>query len=554
MSRARLSSGKRVSYVPTATQVQQFGGLSTDRWPAEVISARGLTVDLRVLRPDGTSVSIRTNTGRIDFRSPEMTGTAVPPAESASAVGGTVEMWVGQDGSDSAEGSQAAPLATLAEALRRAIGDGDVDVRTVIWLMERTDGQRYEIPAIDVSALNAPLEIVGIGDIEVATGTAAGGSGTNVVIDSGLTPDDFRGRFIEITSGPALGDKRGVNDNDATDIVPCAPFSAAVANGNTYRIFRPSVGVSIDPTLINSPWLRHVAPGSSALVSTAAVDMPLLYLVNVNLDPIQASGRPLILVNSTIALFGVEFEGFGPGGLGLAGIDYDSTIMMGTDAADEGTVVQEQRANIGLRHGAPLKTSWVGYGVVNPNLNDFPLWRSIRVHGFIVLERFVSFGVRGLLLGGAFYANGIRCFGGEETMGTELMIRGDDGENLNFEISGATWAVEVRTAGRSVQLFLIGCTITTSNGPAVLCQGNNYIRVRDNDSVITAAGGSNPAFRAELGGRIDISTGMTVTAAGNELEITNGAGGVAASSTYAALATVGAHIAHTDGSVIQRVD
>jgi hypothetical protein len=67
--------------------------------------------------------------------------------------------------------------------------------------------------------------------------TATGGSTTTVIkAAAGWTVDGLIGAYVFIRSGPAIGDARKVIDNDATTLTVDPPFSAAVANTNTFEI------------------------------------------------------------------------------------------------------------------------------------------------------------------------------------------------------------------------------------------------------------------------------------------------------------------------------
>lgn len=563
MSRARLSSGKRVSYVPTAAQVEQFGGAVGDRWPASVISAKGFIVDLHVDRPDGTSTGLRTTTQRIDYRSAKITAPALPPVQSAGAGGATVEMWISQDGSDSAKGSQSDPLLTVAEALRRAIGSaGRVEKRTTITLLPRTDGQRYVLPPIDLTDLQAPLEIVGDlvnGVNEVIPSTAAAAASTVAVVKSaGLVVDAFRGKTVEILSGAAAGDKRTIRNNTATDITPVTVFSAAVAPGDLYRVIEPTVECSVDLDGDTQVWVKDAAPNGSPLLTSSLYDVPMLYLINLNIDPVSTgTGKPWILVNSTVAMFGVELENVGFASQAIGSYDFSGAILMGMDSAgptSEGYPVG-QRAGVGLRFGALSDKSWVGWGLSDPTVGDFPTFREAVLQGFLVMDRLVAFGIRGFLFGGNLFSAGMRISDGSASGQVHLSVRGSENPDINFLITGTTWAVDASFFGATDpfrKLFFSQCTITATAGPAVFLSGPGYIRLTSNELVVD---GSTDAVAVEMGGRIEVDTSGSFTAGtGDELAIKDGAGGNAAVSTVATLAARGAHIVHTDGSIIQRIN
>lgn len=77
-----------------------------------------------------------------------------------------------------------------------------------------------------------------------ATGPSLAGTTTAVVKDAAMVVNTYRGKTIEILSGAAIGNRRTINYNTGTDIVPTVQFSAGIVAGDTYRIIDSAVVVN----------------------------------------------------------------------------------------------------------------------------------------------------------------------------------------------------------------------------------------------------------------------------------------------------------------------
>lgn len=155
----------------------------------------------------------------------------------------TFTAWVSTTGSDAAVGTAAAPLATVAEAFRRA---SVVSWTTtgVITLLAGSHAlpANLSIPGPSGSA-GAPLRIVGTITSAAATGTvtasSAGSATTPMIVTSGgsaFPVSGYFGQTLRFTSGALSGQSTGIFDNTAT-VLTTYKFSAGTpANGDTFAI------------------------------------------------------------------------------------------------------------------------------------------------------------------------------------------------------------------------------------------------------------------------------------------------------------------------------
>lgn len=155
----------------------------------------------------------------------------------------------------SPDGSQVDPLQTLAEAERR------IPLSVHHYVVVHLKAQDYTCPHFRRRTLSAGIYLLAdkawdptVETVIVTggTGVAAGGTGASAVVDAGLTLNALDGFTIEMTSGPAAGQRRTIRDNTTTTIVPVISFSPAPVAGNTYKVTRwntcrlifPGVGFS----------------------------------------------------------------------------------------------------------------------------------------------------------------------------------------------------------------------------------------------------------------------------------------------------------------------
>lgn len=150
-----------------------------------------------------------------------------------------VSLYVDAAGSDVNDGlSPATPLLTLAEVDRRLPMSIEHDVLVTvqsvgIFAMPSWRPRLYRGGQIYVRA--TPVTTV------LASTAALSGTGVSVIKSSGLTIDQYIDNWIRMLSGAAVGQRRLIKSNTATDIVPVRDFSVAPAAGDLYTIETPLV-------------------------------------------------------------------------------------------------------------------------------------------------------------------------------------------------------------------------------------------------------------------------------------------------------------------------
>lgn len=178
-----------------------------------------------------------------------------------------VDMYVrAADGDDSNPGTSASPLETLVEAVARIPKIVRHAVRIHVGPHTGSGYAQPTIRNIDLDGGNIYFYGDGGGGgtdgfTEIVSSTAAlAGSSDVLVATSGLSTTEFGGfgeyygSTIEILTGDAAGDRRGIHHNTATGIIPNMHFSSAIAEGDTYRIVKPAI-VIYQPDSISAPVL-----------------------------------------------------------------------------------------------------------------------------------------------------------------------------------------------------------------------------------------------------------------------------------------------------------
>jgi hypothetical protein len=258
----------------------------------------------------------------------------LPPAS------GVLRVWVDNvNGDDSNGGTQAAPLRSYDEALRRTMADG-VSTPTAIVLVPT--GVAYTQTFVPSGPITAPAVVMSdLGNpasftTELAQAAQAG-TGANVVVGAGLIIDAHRGQTLRMTSGAAAGQRRTVRNNTATDITPSRGFTPAPAPGDTFVVERPSV-------------LLEVPANPAAFVGVATLGAP-------NTSPPQLCYVGLALDGEwSVAGHGVRLYGceHAASQQALAG----GSVLAGVDAWDGAVAVS---AELGTLFGFAA-TDWLGWG------------------------------------------------------------------------------------------------------------------------------------------------------------------------------------------------
>lgn len=488
------------------------------------------------------------------------------------------------DGDDQNDGSQAHPLATLDELLRRlqilARVNQNAPVRchfgsgTYAWT--RTLGP---------TALASPIAFIGDGagrpgddgttNLLDPTAATAGSTNAATVGTASWTVDEWVDATIEILTGPAAGDRRTIVANSATSITPSTAFSAAVAAGNLFRIFVPTVFItppaSTSPIFLSTPAISGVGapqvifPGASSW--TPSPQACLLVNLTFTLDD-ATTARQLSICDSAVQFYGVRCQSLA-GSLQLLA-DCDSQVQAGVDGRfNAGAPRAVIPAALGL---APSATAWVGWGlscVYAPAVADI---QAVNFAGFlnyysqrVTTGGGVWTGVQWTLLGGCFRSiivnanfNGAFSFRG----GSQVVCRGNaTATPVRWQATGGeARAACVRAVGGSrlgfqnttIEITLAGSVVAAhgpESGNSLFIEGGTISLLSGVTLTLDAACRQHAV--AMGGGRVYFDNTPTVvgTPVVNQCVITlNSTGGAAiADSTFAAL-TDGLLIFNPDGS------
>jgi hypothetical protein len=94
-----------------------------------------------------------------------------------------------------------------------------------------------------VAVAGKRLVITGTDDKVEIVGTCTVSAASNRMATDGSkswTTDDYAGYWVEILSGPCIGEVRTIQSNTSTQLVATRVFSASLQIGNTFRIVRPA--------------------------------------------------------------------------------------------------------------------------------------------------------------------------------------------------------------------------------------------------------------------------------------------------------------------------
>lgn len=381
--------------------------------------------------------------------------------------------------SDSNPGSLALPLATFAEVQRRLarIALVNVGARVVVHL---ASGQYEWAATLGPIQLRGPIAIVGDGagqpgddgfTVLQAPAAAAAGTGLRVIVDpvGGLTVNALVGKTIEVLSGAAVGDRRQIRSNTATDILPVRAFTAAVAPGDSFRIVESGIVITLPdatPSIAALPAVSGVGtpadPTGAEANFVGGVSVQALLFVNLAFER-TAAGK-LWFASSAIAMAGVEMRG---SALWTASADVLSDIRAGTDLSLPSAVCTfELPSLMGL---APSSTAWAGWGLHITSAVGLPQFKRFR--GFLTQlttsQVATVADVQWVLIGGSLISSG----------------NADDGF-WNVRMNSRVIVEAFDTA----LPFLVAAVGTTNRSCAIRVQGGSSFGATGLEVVITAFG------------------------------------------------------------------
>lgn len=411
--------------------------------------------------------------------------TKVSDYDLASVTKARMDFYVRDDiGNDANPGTLLLPLKTIDEAERRI--PYIVAYPGVIHLGTHPAGG-WIMPTFRARLLLDHIVVVGDGAGEagvdgftevVASTVALAGSGNRKVVSAALGAvshggfGDLSCLTIEILSGAAIGDRRTIRRNTATDIIPVAAFSAAVAPGDSYRIVRPAIDIITYVDWNNNSVLIRGTASSNRVFDnipspTSDIGYPSLVLCNLNINVNNAGTyAQIILDNANCLLLGCTSEV----NIGLTGV---GTYQFGVETYYGGTYYGDA-ANEGVPlgriiFGCPSSMSWSGWGLGSPNANANVLLYSADVccKGFLCCGNIETSGGILHVIGGCAYGAGGLNVDEHVDFFSRVHI---DATYETIELGGTGTTTGVRACNTC------SCILDASglDGAKVIARGNSY--------------------------------------------------------------------------------
>lgn len=156
----------------------------------------------------------------------------------------------------------------------------------------------------------------------------------------------------DILTGAAAGDRRTIRDNTATDITPVRRFTAAVADGDLYRIVEPAVTINLPPSAYVCDGLGGTYNVNQFRAGDSGIP-PALVFANFKFVQNSNSLTNNYFTRSHVQLFGCELTVDG-GALPFRTVG--ESIFSGGDS----NVFSE--SEIGATLSGLTKSSWAGWG------------------------------------------------------------------------------------------------------------------------------------------------------------------------------------------------
>lgn len=269
------------------------------------------------------------------------------------------------DGLDSNPGTDALPIKTLTEAIRRF--PRFIEDPIVVHIgPHATDG--YVWPTMSGFIQRANVYFLGdgggaIGDdgknVLLASGTVGVGSGYENVVTSGLGTDDYWGKTIEFLDGSLAGFRRTINQNTPTSITMLYSVLTPPSDGDTYQIFEPNTEIIFTPADNYNQDCVVGTQGSAYKADNSSEKKYGVYFIN-----IRAKGgfvNEITVSNATVVLCGVEtaaaFAGYG-----LILLVNSGGVLIGVDSSESTQPYQRLTAPVDDL-GVASSDMWVGWGL-----------------------------------------------------------------------------------------------------------------------------------------------------------------------------------------------
>lgn len=274
-------------------------------------------------------------------------------SNNVDAVKGTVnaiDIYVsGVSGVDTNDGSFANPVATVTEAMQRAVALMLDNVVTV-HVGPNAGGASYAIDPLrmpDARTVNGALVIKGDGGVGGGTGLTVlssfttGGGSTPTVIAGTFVAQQHRGKTIVLGN-----ERRTIVNQSTTEITVSAAFTVPVVTVAA-TIVEPAVTLALSA-------VDFVQGAGDAVAGGAAAAAPGLYIFNLRLEGAGASDFIGIL-GCTLYLYGVELVS------GSAIIASRAALLCG----QQSTFVFTNLNTVAIL-GAPSESAYLGYGLCHP--------------------------------------------------------------------------------------------------------------------------------------------------------------------------------------------
>lgn len=457
-------------------------------------------------------------------------------------------------GKDSNPGTQAAPLATLIEAEARI---PDIVSYIVVIHAAPHTGNGYAPPTFKARVLRKNIIVVfdsggtlndGLNELVGATSAAAGSSQLQVVTGGGLGVDTYRGKTLEVMTGAAAGDRRTIRDHTDTTIIPCVPFTAVVADGDTVRIVEPASGCGFDLTGMNT-WTVHEGGADSFVLSNTDGYLPI--------HPPQGETPALSIINARFYWPESRPRILSPSSLRILGSELDTTETvfnhLGGTNISFGVEFNDRVSSAVELEGLGPK-QWLGWSYFCPiGVVALPVHK-FHAYG-MVAGSFVGFGpCTALIKGGSLSPGGISSGTEYAIAPLALTISGNFafGGDINVAVDGSESFSGAGISARTSSAIIYVHDTDVKAGTDIGVHAKNGGRIHIRGVYILESG---TGIKAETGGWVGVDTAGAInsmTTTGNELEVgsTPAVGTVAANldtPANALLDTV------NDGSKIQKM-
>jgi hypothetical protein len=381
----------------------------------------------------------------------------------------------------------------------------------------------------------------------IATGTAGVGTTASSIVGA-FSTDQHRGKSLRFTTGAAAGQRKTIQSNSTTALVPAVSFSPAPASGDTYQIFDSNVSLTpqtdvwqrIASAGIANRGLIHAYPDSEGYVF-AGVKL----VVGPSLRFLFDMGR--------YELFGVEVAG--AVGSALPWRMEWSAVSAGCERTDGPTgAAFIARAPFSWL-GAPSVSAWAGWGISGNALphgistGHFTGYVVVGAGGPAVLTDITyqySDRMRVDIAGGSLRNTTGILMGCSSTVALLKVLNTGDVVVPEF-IGGAS---SLLTAHHGTILADAGSFNNTGAGPVFLIAGAGQMYL---SSLCTGQAASGDSLQAVRGGRVYLN-GSAAPNFGRAAAATdyNNGNGTPVNKTF--FAAVGTHMpAFTDGSTVIRV-